>query len=71
MQKADPGKRIIAFIVDCIVSLVIMLPFFVLMFLPGIGGIFPLLGGLASLAYFALRDALPKLDGSSLGKHFL
>ena len=56
LSKADPVKRIIAFVIDAIVSMLI--------------GIIPLVGGIIGALYMLLRDALPieALEYKSVGK---
>jgi hypothetical protein len=45
LKKADPVKRIIAFIIDAVVSMVV--------------GLIPLIGGIIGALYMLFRDALP------------
>ena len=58
-KKADPVKRIIAFIIDAVVSMVV--------------GLIPLIGGIIGALYMLFRDALPikALEFNSLGKRAL
>ena len=56
-QLASAGQRIGAYLIDAILMTVI--------------GIIPLLGILLIIAYALLRDALPFLDGQSVGKKLL
>ena len=59
LSKADPVKRIIAFVIDAIVSMII--------------GLIPLVGGIIGALYMLLRDALPieALEYKSVGKKLL
>ena len=59
LSKADPVKRIIAFVIDAIISMII--------------GIIPLVGGIIGALYMLLRDALPieALEYKSVGKKLL
>jgi len=59
LSKADPVKRIIAFVIDAIISMLI--------------GIIPLVGGIIGALYMLLRDALPieALAYKSVGKKLL
>jgi hypothetical protein len=59
LSKADPAKRIIAFVIDAVVAMII--------------GIIPLVGGIIGALYMLLRDALPieALDYQSVGKKLL
>lgn len=59
LQKADPVKRIIAFIIDSVVSMIV--------------GFIPLVGGIIGALYMLLRDALPieALEYNSIGKKLL
>jgi uncharacterized membrane protein len=59
LSKADPVKRIIAFVIDAVVSMII--------------GIIPVVGGIIGALYMLLRDALPidALDYQSVGKKLL
>ena len=59
LSKADPVKRIIAFVIDAIVSMLI--------------GLIPLVGGIIGALYMLLRDALPieVLEYKSVGKKLL
>ena len=59
LSKADPVKRIIAFVIDAVVAMII--------------GIIPLVGGIIGALYMLLRDALPieALDYQSVGKKLL
>lgn len=56
IKYASTGKRIAAFLIDALVCAAL--------------NVIPILGNIASLAYFLTRDALPFefLDGRSLGK---
>ena len=55
-EKADPVKRIIAFVIDALISMVI--------------GFIPFVGGIIGALYMLLRDALPieALEYKSVGK---
>ena len=59
LSKADPVKRIIAFVIDAIISMII--------------GLIPLVGGIIGALYMLLRDALPieALAYKSVGKKLL
>ncbi len=59
LAKADPVKRIIAFIIDSVVAMVV--------------GFIPLIGGIIGALYMLLRDALPieALEYKSIGKKLL
>jgi uncharacterized membrane protein len=59
LTKADPVKRIIAFIIDVVASMIV--------------GFIPLVGGIIGALYMLLRDALPieALEYKSIGKKFL
>jgi len=59
LTKADPGKRIIAFIIDAVASMIV--------------GLIPLAGGIIGALYMLLRDALPieALEYKSIGKKLL
>ena len=59
LSKADPVKRIIAFVIDAIISMLI--------------AIIPLVGGIIGALYMLLRDALPieALAYKSVGKKLL
>ncbi len=59
LKKADPIKRIIAFIIDVIVSMII--------------GLIPVVGGIIGALYMLFRDALPidVLDKKSIGNKLL
>jgi len=59
LSKADPVKRIIAFVIDAVVSMII--------------GLIPLVGGIIGALYMLLRDALPieALEYQSVGKKLL
>jgi uncharacterized protein involved in cysteine biosynthesis len=59
LTKADPVKRIIAFIIDAVASMII--------------GLIPLVGGIIGALYMLLRDALPieALEYKSIGKKLL
>ena len=59
LTKADPVKRIIAFIIDAVASMIV--------------GLIPLAGGIIGAVYMLLRDALPieALEYKSIGKKFL
>ena len=56
LTKADPVKRIIAFIIDAAASMVL--------------GFIPFVGGIIGALYMLLRDALPieALEHKSIGK---
>jgi hypothetical protein len=59
LKKADPVKRIIAFIIDVVVSMLV--------------GLIPFIGGIIGALYMLFRDALPieALEFKSLGKKAL
>jgi len=59
LAKADPVKRVIAFIIDSVVSMIV--------------GFIPLVGGIIGALYMLLRDALPieALEYKSIGKKLL
>lgn len=59
LTKADPVKRIIAFVIDAIASMIV--------------GFIPLVGGIIGALYMLLRDALPieALGYKSIGKKLL
>jgi len=59
LTKADPVKRIIAFIIDAVASMIV--------------GFIPLVGGIIGALYMLLRDALPieALEYKSIGKKLL
>jgi hypothetical protein len=59
LTKADPVKRIIAFIIDAVASMIV--------------GFIPLVGGIIGALYMLLRDALPieSLEYKSIGKKLL
>ena len=59
LTKADPVKRIIAFIIDAVASMIV--------------GLIPLAGGIIGALYMLLRDALPieALEYKSIGKKLL
>ena len=59
LTKADPVKRIIAFIIDAVASMIV--------------GFIPLVGGIIGALYILLRDALPieALQYKSIGKKLL
>jgi len=59
LTKADPVKRIIAFIIDSVVAMIV--------------GFIPLVGGIIGALYMLLRDALPieALEYKSIGKKLL
>ena len=59
LTKADPVKRIIAFVIDAVVSMII--------------GFIPFVGGIIGALYMLLRDALPieALEYKSIGKKLL
>ncbi len=58
-EKADPVKRIIAFVIDSLLAMVI--------------GFIPVIGGIVGALYMLLRDALPieALDYKSVGKKLI
>lgn len=58
--KATTGERFLAFIIDGIICGLISFGFRVIHLTP--------LGGLASLAYFLLKDSIGFLNGQSIGK---
>jgi len=59
LAKADPVKRIIAFVIDAVASMIV--------------GFIPLVGGIIGALYMLLRDALPieALEYKSIGKKLL
>jgi uncharacterized RDD family membrane protein YckC len=59
LTKADPVKRIIAFIIDAVASMIV--------------GLIPFVGGIIGALYMLLRDALPieALEYKSIGKKLL
>ncbi len=59
LTKADPVKRIIAFIIDAVASMIV--------------GFIPLVGGIIGALYMLLRDALPieALEYKSIGKKLM
>ena len=59
LTKADPVKRIIAFVIDAVAAMVV--------------GFIPLVGGIIGALYMLLRDALPieALEYKSIGKKLL
>lgn len=59
LTKADPVKRIIAFIIDLVASMIV--------------GLIPFIGGIIGALYMLLRDALPieALEHKSVGKKLL
>jgi uncharacterized RDD family membrane protein YckC len=59
LAKADPVKRIIAFIIDAVACMIV--------------GLIPLVGGIIGALYMLLRDALPieALEYKSIGKKLL
>lgn len=56
-QPASDGQRIVATLIDIILA--------------GIVGALPVIGWLASVGYMLTRDALPFLDGQSVGKKLM
>ncbi|MFN4081986.1 MAG: RDD family protein, partial [Saprospiraceae bacterium] len=54
LPNASEGNRIVAYLIDAL--------------LIGAVSIIPIIGLIAGLAYFFTRDALPFLDGQSIGK---
>lgn len=54
LSAASDGSRIIAYLIDAILVVLVSLV--------------PVIGMIAGLAYFITRDALPFLDGQSVGK---
>ena len=54
LPAASDGSRIIAYLIDAILVVLVSLV--------------PVIGMIAGLAYFITRDALPFLDGQSIGK---
>lgn len=54
LRKADNGNRIVAYLIDCLVTIPI---YFI-----------PILGVFVGIAYLLTRDSLPFLDGQSIGK---
>ena len=59
LTKADPVKRIIAFVIDAVASIIV--------------GFIPFVGGIIGALYILLRDALPieALEYKSIGKKLL
>ena len=59
LTKADPIKRIIAFVIDAVASIIV--------------GFIPFVGGIIGALYMLLRDALPieALEYKSIGKRLL
>lgn len=59
LTKADPVKRIIAFVIDAVASMIV--------------GFIPLVGGIIGALYMLFRDALPieALEYKSIGKKLL
>ena len=59
LAKADPVKRIIAFVIDAVASMIV--------------GFIPIVGGIIGALYMLLRDALPieALEYKSIGKKLL
>lgn len=59
LKKADPVKRIIAFVIDAVASMIV--------------GLIPLVGGIIGALYMLLRDALPieALEYKSIGKKLI
>ena len=59
LTKADPVKRIIAFVIDAVASMIV--------------GFIPFIGGIIGALYMLLRDALPieALEYKSIGKKLL
>ena len=59
LAKADPVKRIIAFVIDAVASIIV--------------GFIPFVGGIIGALYMLLRDALPieALEYKSIGKKLL
>jgi hypothetical protein len=59
LTKADPVKRIIAFIIDAVASMIV--------------GLIPFVGGIIGALYMLLRDALPieALEYNSIGKKLI
>jgi len=59
LTKADPVKRIIAFVIDAVASIIV--------------GFIPFVGGIIGALYMLLRDALPieALEYKSIGKKLL
>ena len=59
LEKADPVKRIIAFVIDLVISMLV--------------GLIPLIGGIIGAFYMLFRDALPieALEYKSVGKKIL
>ncbi|MFZ4634942.1 MAG: RDD family protein [Saprospiraceae bacterium] len=53
-QVANDGNRIVAYLIDIVLTAVV--------------SIIPFVGWIAGLAYMLTRDALPFLDGQSIGK---
>ncbi len=51
---ASVGNRVVAMLIDMIIGMVVSLV--------------PVIGWVATIAYFITRDALPFLDGQSIGK---
>ncbi len=59
LTKADPVKRIIAFIIDAVAAMIV--------------GFIPVIGGIIGALYMLFRDALPieALEYKSIGKKLL
>ena len=59
LTKADPVKRIIAFVIDAVAAMIV--------------GFIPLVGGIIGALYMLLRDALPieALEYKSIGKKLM
>ncbi|GAB4421779.1 MAG: hypothetical protein OHK0039_37120 [Bacteroidia bacterium] len=56
-QTATEGQRIAAYLVDVLLVIIV--------------GLIPILGAIVGLAYMVTRDALPFLDGQSVGKKLM
>ena len=73
MKKAEPAKRILAFIVDSLIAMTFFGVSMILAKIPVLGFFIGLACHGLSVAYFCFRDALPmkELDGASIGKKAL
>lgn len=67
--QAELGKRIAAFAIDIVIAM--LLASVLSGILGKISGILGFLASFTGIAYIVLRDALPFLDGQSLGKKAL
>jgi uncharacterized RDD family membrane protein YckC len=57
MSKATPGDRLVAFLLDMLIAIIV--------------GLIPVIGNILGVAYILLRDSIPFLDGQSIGKKVL